>query len=141
MRLDDKNPNYPDDLTIPSRVNAHHPRQYDKRLVELRLRPGCSRGEGLPTAQEQGAATIPYAADVKHDGRTHHIETENDDTEAPGVPAKWFNYADDDHGGLRSTATVDAEQIRRGQLAPLEVEELAERLGVAVSTVCAGRRR
>ena len=90
--------------------------------------------------EEVYPATIPYAADMKYDGRLQHIEVPNltiPKCRACGEVV--FNYEADDQmfEALRSHVRIlTPEQIKAGRKAlGLKSKELAKRLGVAAATV------
>jgi putative zinc finger/helix-turn-helix YgiT family protein len=90
--------------------------------------------------EEVYPATIPYAADIKHDGRLHHIEVhELKIPKCKTCGEVVFNYEADDQmlQALRShLRLLTPEQIKGGRKAlRLKSKDLAERLGIAAATV------
>jgi putative zinc finger/helix-turn-helix YgiT family protein len=85
-------------------------------------------------------ATIPYAAEVKHDGRLHHIEVPKLTTPKCRACGElvFTNDADDQilHALRLHLRLLTPEQIKAGRTAlGLKSKELAKRLGVADATV------
>jgi putative zinc finger/helix-turn-helix YgiT family protein len=90
--------------------------------------------------EEVYPATIPYAAEVKHDGRLHHVEIPK--LTIPKCRACGelvFNHSADDqilHALRLHLRLLTPEQIKAGRKAlGLKSKELAKRLGVADATV------
>ena len=115
----------PDSTTNESR--KRHGRPFPWRCFN------CLKEEVYP-------ATTPYAADVKHDGRLHHIEIpELTIPKCRACGEVVFNYDADDQimAALRSHLNLlTPEQIKAGRKAlGLKSKELARRLGVADATV------
>ncbi|HYT93524.1 MAG TPA: type II TA system antitoxin MqsA family protein [Gemmataceae bacterium] len=90
--------------------------------------------------QEVYLATIPYATDIKHDGRLHHIEIPElriPRCKACGEVTFSINTDDQIIDALRAhLKLLTPQQIRDGRKAlGLSSKDLAERLGVAAATI------
>jgi putative zinc finger/helix-turn-helix YgiT family protein len=85
-------------------------------------------------------ATVPYAADIRHDGQLYHIEVPKLRVpQCRACGALVFNYSADDQvlNALRShLRLLTPQQIKEGRKKlGLQGKELAQRLGVAKETI------